>query len=259
MLNQSKLLFKSIALIIFACLFTSCNDSKTGIDPEKSPNIPQLHKTVLTPDLSYFKIDSSIQPESNFQQGKAIIQKATEKFNATKKFYKSFLAPTISEKPVFKDGKWFWSYKNNKRNFSQAQLTLTASKNKSNIIWQLFYSNTNNKVKDQKILHGSSMTRKIVNNKFNSASWQIYPSTDSTLVLRYRFKSLNSKSVHISKPSAGSKVSYRVSTPNHRIIIRNIKKDYEVKVNWNTKTGTGYVVINKKKMCWDANYQNIQC
>lgn len=252
MLNQSKLLFKPIALIIFTFLFTSCSDSKTGVKPRKPVHIPQLDKIVLSPNLNYFKIDSSTQPESNFKRGKDIIQDIIEKIHVTKKFYNTFLAPATSKKPVFKDGRWLWTYKSNSNSPSRTQLKLTASENGNKIIWNLYYSNMSNK--GQKILSGRTRTTNI---NSHQGIWQIYPSTDSLVVFKYSFKTSEFKRVGIRNHSYGLHFGFQVSFPNHSLFKESNKSYYGV--SWNTQTGTGYLFINKQKKCWNANYQNIQC
>lgn len=261
MRNQFKLSFRPIVLIvIFTCLFISCSDSNTGVNPEIPPNIPQLDKIAMTPNWDYFNIDSSVQPESNFQKAKKVTQRLGKIIDVSKNFYEAYLKPAISKEPVFKNSKWIWIYRSKNSGSSQTQLKLTANEN-GNIIWQLFYPNVDIKGSDQTILNGSTITRRNANNKSNSGHWLFHTSTDSTLVINYHFKSLNNKYVAIHKYSDGSPTisgNYQVNPPNHKINTHNFGKNY-YEVYWNTKAGTGYVVIAEKKMCWDANYQNIEC
>lgn len=267
----------SYALLI-AVLFvglTGCgDDSSTGPDVEDNPpQIPDLTE-VAQPDISYFEENN---PQGQKVKGEQILDNHYSNFTNARfkavfgtfftsfgQLYMGFLNPAYDESPEFNDGQWEWSYNYSAEGESLATQFIAEDLG-SSVSWAMFisYDDGQGSGYDYKVMEGTT------NNDGSQGTWTFnaYEEDGTTekpaAKTKWNVSSDTEREIttelYDDDGTVDTTFDYEQNGVEHTMIFEDAGSSDTDTVFWNTDTKVGYVIEDGEKMCWDEEFQNVEC
>jgi hypothetical protein len=267
---------KYLKHILVAVLFLGmmgCSDDSTGPDPGEAPELPEIQREAIQPDLSFFEqnvgtkvgtASSETGDNNNYTEAQQFAMQYGGIYMMGQT-YAGFLTGAQGVDPTFEDGKWVWTYTFTYEGQS-VEMKITAEEVAAGWKWAMFWSyddGQGNSFEDYKVIEGTTSKDGSEGNwSFNTLD----PDTDQE-VLAYEYDwtitSDTEKSLIAKIYDSGSlsmTANYDENAPEHKLTFSGTNADQEnITIFWNTDTKTGYIEQGTTKKCWDSNFASVPC
>lgn len=247
----------------------ACSDDSTGPDPEEAPEMPQVQSEEAQPDISFFEdnqpkmpADYELSETDNYYQARNWVISNSYTFTFAG-VYSGFLMAGSNEDAVYEDGMWVWEYSYTYENES-VSLKVTSEEVAGGYEWAMFwsYDDGETSVENYKMMEG------VVSEDGSSGDWTFNTLDAETSEERIAYTSewevssdtKSTMSVNWYDESGNTTLTadYDETQPEHYMTF-SYPDDPEVTIYWNTDTQEGYYDSDGEQLCWDENFDNIEC
>ncbi|SMO89285.1 hypothetical protein [Gracilimonas mengyeensis] len=262
-LHLSAKLF--ILLLTFSLVSVSCGDDPSSSGPDgEPPEFPSF--TSIEPDIAYF--------EDNNPQKAAKV--TVENFNEAKYYalsmstitmlgnmYSGYFSATNESEAEYEDGAWVWDY-NYSAQGQSISIKLTAEETSSEILWTMDWSfddGQGNVVEDYTMIEGA------VSKEGDSGQWTFNElnedTSQETPILTTNWTKEDESAVTIvseiyAEGTVSSTYNYSQNGSEFTISMTDSSGD-DILVFWEEGAGGYYQVGAEQRLCWDADFQDVEC
>lgn len=249
------------ALFVLLFILTSCGDDPTSVT-EDPPKIPKLQN--VQTDLTYFQENPPQNENSNYSQAYSI-GIGIGSLASISQFYMSPFSLAEQEEPDFVDGRWEWNYDYTFEGQS-VSITLIAEEVDNFIEWEMLWSGDDgqgNSFEDYRLVEGRTAV------DGTSGSWTfnaLNPDTnEEEPALRTEWiisgeNNLQSETSYFDEEGTITAWTYNQVENEFTVEFSDPNEENNVIVFWDTDAETGYYQYgNQDKLCWDSNFQDLNC